>query len=42
MDGIRQQLLHVASMRGGRLSGYLLGQQTFWITKVYKDVTPIA
>ena len=41
MDGIRQQLLHVASMRGGRLSGYLLGQQTFWLTKVYKDVTRI-
>ncbi len=41
MDGIRQQLLHVASMRGGRLSGYLLGQQTFWVTKVYKDVTRI-
>jgi hypothetical protein len=41
MDGIRQQLMHVASMRGGRLSGYLLGQQTFWITKVYKDVTRI-
>lgn len=41
MDGIRQQLLHVASMRGGRLSGYLLGQQTFWISKVYKDVTRI-
>jgi hypothetical protein len=41
MEGIRQQLLHVASMRGGRLSGYLLGQQTFWLTKVYKDVTRI-
>jgi len=41
LDGIRQQLLHLASMRGGRLSGYLLGQQTFWITKVYKDVTRI-
>lgn len=41
MDGIRQQLLHVASMRGGRLSGYLLGRQTFWLTKVYKDVTRI-
>jgi len=41
MDGIRQQLLHVGSMRGGRLSGYLLGQQTFWITKVLKDVTRI-
>lgn len=41
MDGIRQQLLHVARMRGGRLSGYLLGQQTFWLTKVYKDVTRI-
>lgn len=41
MDGIRQQLLHVASMRGGRLSGYLLGQQTFWLSKVYKDVTRI-
>ena len=41
MDGIRQQLLHVASMRGGRLSGYLLGRQTFWLSKVYKDVTRI-
>ncbi|HYE70941.1 MAG TPA: hypothetical protein VD932_05380 [Aquabacterium sp.] len=41
MNGFRQQLLHVASMRGGRLSGYLLGQQTFWITKVYRDVTRI-
>jgi hypothetical protein len=41
MDGIRQQLLHVAGMRGGRMSGYLLGQQTFWLTKVYKDVTRI-
>lgn len=41
MDGIRQQLLHVARMRGGRLSGYLIGQQTFWLTKVYKDVTRI-
>jgi hypothetical protein len=41
MDGIRQQLLHVAGMRGGRLSGYLLGQETFWISKVLKDVTRI-
>ncbi|HET9644629.1 MAG TPA: hypothetical protein VFP68_15045, partial [Burkholderiaceae bacterium] len=41
MEGIRQQLLHVASIRGGRLSGYLLGQQTFWLTKVYRDVTRI-
>jgi hypothetical protein len=41
MDGIRQQLQHMASMRGGRLSGYLLGRQTFWLTKVYKDVTRI-
>lgn len=41
MDGIRQQLMHVASMRGGRLSGYLLGRQTFWLSKVYKDVTRI-
>lgn len=41
MDGIRQQLLHVASMRGGRMSGYLLGQETFWISKVLKDVSRI-
>ena len=41
MDGIRQQLMHVASLRDGRLSGYLLGRQTFWLSKVYKDVTRI-
>jgi hypothetical protein len=41
MEGIRQQLQHVASMRGGRLSGYLLGRQTFWLSKVYKEVTRI-
>jgi len=28
LDGIRLQLMHVASLRGGRLSGHLLGQQT--------------
>ncbi|MES2354827.1 MAG: hypothetical protein V4568_10600 [Pseudomonadota bacterium] len=41
MDDIRKKLAHVAAMRGGRISGYLLGTQTFWLTKVYKDVARI-
>jgi hypothetical protein len=41
MDDIRRKLAHVAAMRGGRISGYLMGAQTFWLTKIYKDVARI-
>ncbi len=41
MDDIRRKLEHVARMRGGRISGYLNGTQTFWLTKVLKDVSRI-
>jgi len=41
MDNIRRTLFTVASLRGGRISGYLHGDHTFWVTKVQSDVPMI-
>lgn len=41
MNNIRQKLEMVGFMRGGRISGYLHGNQTFWITKKLHEVARI-
>lgn len=41
MNSIRQKLEMVGFMRGGRISGYLHGQETFWVTKKLHDVSRI-
>ena len=41
MNNIRQKLQMVGFMRGGRISGYLHGNQTFWITKKLHEVARI-
>jgi hypothetical protein len=41
MNNARQKLEMIAFMRGGRISGYLEGKQTFWITKKLHEVSMI-
>lgn len=41
MNNIRQKLEMVGFMRGGRISGYLHGDQTFWLTKKLHEVARI-
>jgi hypothetical protein len=41
MNNARQKLEMIAFMRGGRISGYLEGKQTFWITKKLHEVAMI-
>lgn len=41
MNNIRNKLEMVGFMRGGRISGYLHGNQTFWITKKLHEVARI-
>lgn len=41
MQKARETLEQIAFMRGGRISGYLDGQQTFWMTKKLEEVPHI-
>lgn len=41
ISAIAGTLAHVAEMSGGRIAGFLNQQKTFWLSKVYKDVTRI-
>lgn len=41
LDSIRATLDAIASMRGGRISGFLQNREAFWLTKTLKEVPHI-
>lgn len=41
LDAIRDTLARVAEMRGGRISGFLMDREAFWLTKSLKEVPHI-
>ncbi len=41
LDAIRDTLVRVAEMRGGRIAGFLQDREAFWLTKTLKEVPHI-
>ncbi|MBK6974671.1 MAG: hypothetical protein IPH26_17620 [Sterolibacteriaceae bacterium] len=41
LDAVRETLRQIAAMRGGRFSGFLQGQEAFWLTKKLAEVPHI-